>query len=304
VDTATPVKLSIIVPLSSKREDLSNLECWLNTLREHEYLDYEVILVLDIDLEYPDSSIENTISNLQNPKVTILRGNFGSPGYARNVGLKNASGSHVCFWDADDTPYLANIFRHLLKNPGQEKIVVGDYILHHLKKNHEIPVRNRSLVELGFSPGIWRFIFPRERIYGLQFPNLSMGEDQVFFLKIKVRESEIFWSHEDFYKYFIGNSSQLTQNKVAKKDLKNSILEVLNLFESENRVKSDVSRDVVFWRLFFTCFKNQDSLRDRISLVYMVWQSWRNMKIPISFFRPVKFIINYQTRIQLKKYIK
>ena len=289
-------KLSVIVPLSSKREDLSNLEFWLNELQKFENLNYEVLIVLDIHIECPTSIIESIIFKLQNPKVRLIQGNYGSPGSARNAGLNEANGSHICFWDSDDSPNLINVFSHLMKNPGRDKIVVGDYILHSLKERRETSVRDRSLVDLSCSPGIWRFIFPRERICGLNFPDLSMAEDQVFFLKVKIKESDIIWSHTHFYKYYTGNNSQLTQDKNAKKDLKNSILEVLTLFEGESHKELDVYRDIIFWRLFYTGLKNQVNFRLRVSFIFTVWKRCSNLKIHISFFRPIKCITTYQIR--------
>ena len=60
-----------------------------------------------------------------------------------------------------------------------------------------------------------------------------MAEDQIFFLRLNVKRSEIKFENKIFYRYFIGNPVQLTKNKFKIQELKKSIETSINILDQD-----------------------------------------------------------------------
>jgi hypothetical protein len=68
------------------------------------------------------------------------------------------------------------------------------------------------------NPGIWRWAFQRPIIDGVFFPNLLMGEDQVFLANLNIDWLKVYRGKENVYDYIQGNPSQLTASRLAIND--------------------------------------------------------------------------------------
>ena len=95
--------LSVIVPVAMGREPYTRLFAWLSQSAEH---NLEVIVVIDELSGEATPEFLNEIGKYTSETFVVLKGKFGSPGGARNLGLKSARGDWVAFWDSDDAPNI------------------------------------------------------------------------------------------------------------------------------------------------------------------------------------------------------
>jgi len=244
-------KLSIIVPCGFSQSGYSNLKKWLTIAEAREI---EVILVIDTDITESQKKIQNFKKSIQGVKVVVS--NSRNPGGSRNVGFQSATREWVMFCDSDDFLYVDNALNVLDETIRTgKKIGIGQFIrvLKSEQSNQRfLPAKiQESIMDLTIAPGIWRYIFLRKRIENFQFPNLSMGEDQVFLASINMASSELHFSKEVIYEYFIGSEGQLTNKPALLSDL----LIAVKFLVYELKDTSIFSRQVVI-RFLVTGIKN------------------------------------------------
>ena len=223
--------ISIILPTNHLDLDLDTIATWAMELDPTEW---ELILVVDEGKQdfSPElarlSKIERTI------KLDIVRGSFGNPGSARNAGITRAKGNWVVFWDSDDLPNPQATSRMVNRAElvGAD-VAIGSFLVN--SKRHLTPkaklnkTSNIKLIKhLTSNPGLWRFCIKAEVVRGVQFPNLRMGEDQVFISLINFSSEKILISDEVVYNYNSLNPSSLTNTFEAAAELEMTIKELMN----------------------------------------------------------------------------
>ncbi len=242
--------LTVIVPISSFRNDVERLAAWVVT-PEIEKLD--VIIVFDGDEIPPD--LQSIIR--QRPRIRLLKGKFGGPGPSRNAGLEIVTTDFVCFCDSDDYPYLD---RYLLSvkelSDSDADVAIGQFEISH----EDVSGKNQKLVlkphlddlvdELTQNPGIWRFIFRTSSIQGIEFPDIPMGEDQVFLTRYFSNPHEILLLNRTIYKYVKHSSIQLT------KDVKS----INRLIDSTKCIVSELSTKTEFGLILSVSFATRQCL--------------------------------------------
>jgi len=202
---------------------LANIEIWL---QEISHYDSEVIFLVDSSKDETFSDLNAIVDFNHYEKVKIIKGNFGGPGEARNFGITKASGDWVAFWDSDDNPNV-DAFINMIDNEQQAgmQIAVGGWKKVNLnlersrarfKKKYDfnLPYLFRTVR----NPGIWRWAFKRSIIDGVFFPNLLMGEDQVFLANLNISWLKVYRDKNNVYDYIQGNPGQLTDSRLAVND--------------------------------------------------------------------------------------
>ena len=206
--------LTAIVPIRPSVDDFKNVISWLNY---REALKIHFVLILD----RPNAEIKRMAEDLvagQNispysPKVDIVQGNFAGPGRARNAGLPFIDSQYVAFWDSDDYPNIPKIIHYLSRHQVQDpKLLVGSFEILRSGKDKQILQTNNHF-QLARNPGLWRCLVPAGYIKAIEFPDILLGEDQVFLAKIIAGCPPIEFIGENFYSYVYGNSSQLTSTR-------------------------------------------------------------------------------------------
>lgn len=230
-------QLSVVVPIGNLGGNISELESWVpNDPR------IEIILILDTEDIDTKSSIKNSrkINSIIN-KV-IIEASFGNPGDARNLGMLHARGSWISFVDADDVLKVHELMEVIETHDEIGKnVIVGNYEVLNLKTKKNRSVNYFELDDLLSSLpsglGLWRFTFRREYLNakGVKFPNISMAEDQVFYLGLQPSSREIIFCIKSLYRYTLGGEHQLTSNPLKIGDLKKAIPLSMNLINPNER---------------------------------------------------------------------
>ncbi len=194
--------ISIIVPVFNVEKYIK--ECIISLLNQT-FKDFELIFV-------DDNSSDNTVNiikSFKDERIKILKNEGKGAGCARNLGLKNAAGKWIIFYDGDDfckSDYLEKMVKkaeninldilicataefiekkhkisrhrisHTLTNL-DEKFVNGVYNLHQIIKNGEI-----SILEM-IEP--WGKIYKKDFLISnnIMFPKILCAEDTPFLYK-------------------------------------------------------------------------------------------------------------------------
>jgi hypothetical protein len=217
--------LSVVVPVGKLFGDISALENWIPKCEKA-----QVILVLD----WTDAKTLSSISNsnvLKNCKgIEVYEVEFGNPGETRNFGLTKTKGEWVTFSDADDLPNIEVIVRSIEDNKDETiDVLIGDYEIYRRDSEQITKVENKDLPgllkSLPLGLGLWRFAFRKNFLESkkAEYPAISMAEDQIYFLRLDIQKSEVKYEKKVFYRYFLENPFQLTNDKVRIQDLQKSI---------------------------------------------------------------------------------
>jgi len=198
----------------------------------------EVLIVVNQRDLATRKKIYEICSRYSNQNLRIISSDIESPGDARNLGLENSRTSLVTFWDADDRPVVSNVCKlaEKVQRDAQIKFGVGSFQVFHgptgeILENYFIANEKKFESDLVRNPGIWRWIFVKERIGNARFQMFRMGEDQDFLADLNPSMHEIIHSSEVTYLYARGWENQLT----GSKDAIDSILESIRYLISTMR---------------------------------------------------------------------
>ena len=228
--------LSVVVPISKMSGRLFHLSSWLKDI---EFQDCEVILVHDINDADTAPELEELMLSLANPNLRLFSGHWGNPGGPRNHGLSRAQGEWVAFWDSDDLPKVLDVLANL-KDSSEFDLLVGSFqVIDSVTGKVASTVLAEDIHDIYFNPGIWRMAFKAEILKGIVFPELSMGEDQVFLLTLKLYNLNVKLSNVIFYRYFRNNPKQLTTQPSAIIDLRITIKMTFDFFRCAEQREKD-----------------------------------------------------------------
>lgn len=218
--------LTVIVPTKNMHLKLELLKSWLC---ECEKYPIQVIIVVDFSSDGTFDEISSFVSMLGNSSIRIIHGNYGSPGLARNAGLKGINSNWLAFWDSDDYPILENVFEALHAKLMDTDIIIGGFITHEFDQ----PVISRTLstnqetqngtLEILRNPGIWRWIFRSSLVSDLEFPNLGLAEDQCYLASVLSKNPIILKSKKTFYDYSTNRYNSQTSTGRYIRDIKPAI---------------------------------------------------------------------------------
>ena len=90
--------VSIITPVYNAKDEI--LEC-INSVLSQSYINWELIIVDDCSIDNTVNILKKLAKNDSRIKLIQLENNLGA-GFARNIGIKKASGRYIAFLDSDD----------------------------------------------------------------------------------------------------------------------------------------------------------------------------------------------------------
>ena len=208
--------------------------------------DLEILLVDDCS---PDNTYEYTKALFRNDsRIRVIRQEVnGGPGQARNRGIEEAKGEYLCFADVDDL-YVDGAVREMLDvavrynadvyYANQTFLTVAEHLpddLSELSKDNLIRFGHISDEEAGddgkivlagdmqdrvdkwlehqYHWVVFNKLFKRSFLqeYGIRFPQIRLGEDQLFVLNALLRASVYLTHYRCHYIYRAGTVSSLSR---------------------------------------------------------------------------------------------
>lgn len=237
----TRPELSIIIPAYNCQDNITRM---INSIRDQDYCDYELIIVND---HSTDDTIEviDKLSQSDKRIIIINQPANGGASVARNTGISRAKGKYLMFLDADDTlkkGALAKFVSAIKSN--QTRLAVSGFTIINLKdrkKLSEVDVCNASppdrqadepwkiyiLRLLGIDGRlyqVWNKIYLTSVIkkHHLAFqPGVNFGEDLMFNLDYLSLIDSISFIPASLYNYYqsldggtFSKSSLIYQNRL------------------------------------------------------------------------------------------
>lgn len=290
--------LSAIVPIKSSTEDLTYFEDLILNLSDNAV---ELIVVEDLECANRNQSLKRILLNGPVNQIRYLSGHFGSPGIARNAGLKIAKGDWITFWDCDDQPRVTQILNAIKNTANNTEILIGQFLV----KNQESGEVNQEIGEylaiddIAINPGLWRMVFRKKILSRLQFSEFRMGEDQLFISHLDISNKIVQFVPAIFYEYTIGLKHQLTRQPLNLKFL----LEVSNAIYEKAKSATDLSTInfdcILITRQQITLLKRGNFFLKIKAIKFLIKFAF-NFKLIIPFFKSILKIISRAQRCRMK----
>jgi glycosyltransferase involved in cell wall biosynthesis len=240
--------LSVICPVTQMAGKLQRLENWIPKALLH---DIEVIIVHDNQDFATESELQDLITRNSWDRVILISKKINSPGLARNLGLKVASGEWVSFWDSDDVPNVENALQMVREATIQaSSICMGRFSI-----INDESIFGTTLAEVVNMPGLWRFSFRKEAIQSVNFSQFKWGEDQLFLSRAIRNFPEVYKSSLNVYSYDNDFEGQLTKSRVQVRDLQCVQLEMLRDKKMQRRGDETSLRNLLIARQVLTITK-------------------------------------------------
>lgn len=219
--------ISVIIPIGSFELDRTNLQ---KIIRSSKGFPCELIFIVDTDENHVQNKLQECCNQLEVHNFKILICTKRNPGSSRNLGILAATGKWIIFCDSDDLLNFPEITSEVCDLSADFDILLGGFELENVKQNTILEKKIENVLDfhwesLAFTPGLWRWIMRREFIQNLTFPELSMGEDQLFLIKVFSLEPSIYLSPKIFYRYRIQGRTSITNSQIKLNDL----IEILRL---------------------------------------------------------------------------
>ena len=220
--------LTVVVPVTVMAGKLDRLK---NSVTECVQLGIETIIIHDIRDSETETELREIERHFDSNLVKVFTEKLGSPGMARNLGIVNATGSWVSFWDSDDKP-LPSAFKSMVENAhlAEKRVAVGAFkFLNEERNQSKTRIFGSRLKDIGQMAGIWRFAFSREFIGSTKFAEYKMGEDLVFLASLNIVFEQIHHSSDVVYLYDNNFQGQLTGNLKAITDTRKACKAIIEL---------------------------------------------------------------------------
>ena len=262
--------LSVIVPLTQMAGRLANLNTWFS---QSASLPINIVIVHDIQDQYTSIELSELVKKHSQLEIEVIEGIFGSPGLARNAGLKNPLATWTAFWDADDLPDPREALAAIAQSGTQSEVIIGNFTINSPKGivnlDHKKRVENVAL-----NPGLWRIIIRSSELTGISFSDARMGEDQLFLIDLNLGSKEIFFSDRFFYQYFQGSPMQLTANQESINEVEKT-LNLVRIRLNQDKNLRNMFSEIILMRLLVTTIfrtKNSNRLCSIIRYAHMIFQ--------------------------------
>jgi glycosyltransferase involved in cell wall biosynthesis len=246
-------KLSCVVPVTKMAGELGILESWV---KKSCNFNLEIVIVHDIQDSNTGIELDELVKSLNEQKITFIEKAVGSPGLARNLGLNEATGQWITFWDSDDLPNVEEVMKSIDENPNCE-VIIGRYKI----QDRVSGLVTSSLISrlnyraIGENPGLWRMVFRNDVLEGVRFNSIRMAEDQIFLSQLNLKNRQVAFTERFLYTYFTGRNAQLTQSIININDLLIAFDQLLLSHRKFENEKKSLSL-IMAARILLTIVKN------------------------------------------------
>lgn len=249
-----PELISTIIPVAGFPNGTVQIDSWT---KSKNLSNFEFIFVNDSDeIEVEKKLQEISIDLRKYSKVKVIKSQCRNPGGARNLGLSIAEGSWIVFWDCDDIPDPSKVKEMIVKADGvNSDVTLGGFQIRdgssqNVKVN-KIISGQKILESVAINPGLWRFAFKSDIVKSIEFPEVSMAEDQIFLAEALSKSKHLSFFHEVVYEYWNHPSGQLTKNKEKIRELNPAV----DYFYKAYKSTKCLPLLIVIIRLTVTVFK-------------------------------------------------
>lgn len=231
-------KISVIIPVYNSEK---TIEKTLISIQNQSIKDIEILVIDDGSTDHSKKIICEKMK--EDSRIKYLYQKNSGAGFARNNGIKQASGKYIAFMDADDCYPNDGVLEKLYNISEQSNVnICGGYIsftdyqketttnFHRIEKNGIILFEDYQKIS-----GFTRFLYKRSFLIDNQlfFPKYSVYEDPVFLLKVMVCEKKFFSINECTYCHLgTHQSNEMTLEKT--KDYLKGLKEVLQISSDNN----------------------------------------------------------------------
>lgn len=243
--------LSVIIPITQMAGRMGNLDTWLS---KSVNLDIGVVFVHDIQDPFTANELEDLVNKHNQLDIRVFEGNFGSPGLARNFGLKSSLAHWIAFWDSDDIPNPQGAIAAINQANPRSEVIIGNFSTN---VSGEITTfeHKGQLKNVALNPGLWRMIIKTSALQGVNFCSTRMGEDQLFLIDLNLESRKIHFSSMDLYQYFQGSPMQLTSNQRSINEVEKTLSLAIRRLRNDPRLRNSFSEIVLLRLLTTTIFR-------------------------------------------------
>lgn len=242
---------TIIVPVFNK---ISYIDQSVKALIDQSFHDFEIILIDDGSTDGSFELCKNLIEK-ESFIIHLQQQNRGA-GSARNLGIKNARGKYICFFDIDDKiefDWLEKIYQ--LINHKIPDVLIYSYkeINLQLKTETLFQFQNKSYISneeiknefvkelsgIKFNNGfVWNKVFNRDFLIKNQifFPDLKIQQDEIFNHEVYKHANSLITSSEVLYNYYVytkGNTrnSYISDRLKIFEEVKDSFISLIEYWQ-------------------------------------------------------------------------
>lgn len=217
--------ISVIIPIYNVKQ---YIERGMKYILAQDCCDFEVILVDDGSTDGSAEICEEW--SQRDTRVRVFHKRNGGAGSARNLGIENAAGEYIYFYDIDDEieSNLLSVCEKKMADSSSEMMVFG-YTSHDVVNNYTVTVdfpsisieNNSNLRNVFVDEFIlktngfpWNKIYRKSFLknYQLRFEDQRILQDIVFNLKCYRYVNRMIISNEVLYHYFVYNSGNTRSN--------------------------------------------------------------------------------------------
>lgn len=282
--------ITIVTPITGGPEPRENLRAWVDIIG-----DLPIKLILIHDERDPETRKEvSEIAELRpSNMIKVVHGNFGSPGAARNAGLKLVDTEWVIFWDSDDIGDPQNLVRTIKENPEAEAIIFAFTKNSDLNRSKSelitLSTKRNLYLQMANQGGLWRYAIKKKSIKNLEFSRNMMGEDQLFLIELDLTHLKLVKTNSVVYSYFYGSDRHLTSDRNIQSQVKVTLNALVEYLEKQNR-RFYLFESAVYFKLLISVCK-YSPLLDKISSTYQFF-SLVLVKRKVSSGHVIRIIIN------------
>ncbi|MDL2246080.1 glycosyltransferase family 2 protein [Methanobrevibacter sp. OttesenSCG-928-K11] len=218
-------KVSVIIPTYNSQDYLNTtVDSVINQSIGFENI--ELIIIDDFSTDNTQKIIDEYVSKYDNIKTYSLSKKTGTPGAARNLGIKNSNSEYLMFLDHDDCYKKEAVEKLYLKIKNNNADVVigkfktfGDGVAisdSWITKETTLNSIDENTLFLSID-NIWRMIFPKEFIINndITFPEGVFAEDLAFMVDSFINAKKIIFINEIIYNFRL-RSRNVTSTSLSK----------------------------------------------------------------------------------------
>ena len=241
-------RIEAIIPVLMPSDHLERIRQWLKVFNQG----IRVCFILDYGKVSKHNRHNSRNLYVSSSRERFLLGNFGSPGTARNAGLRESRADFVCFWDVDDFPIIDGVSDLATKMSLEgADLGIGNWNFYEFPSSTTKGMDPESVAK---NPGIWRWLFRRTSFMGLQFEGFNWGEDQLFLVNALERNPKIVTTNKVIYLYRSNSTNSLTTKHSYVKDLATVAIRISEIPQQRNR-PAIIFSNTLLLRQSLTIFK-------------------------------------------------